>query len=59
MMKQFFRDEAGATTVEWVVLVAAVITLSIAFFDTVGENTFTLSETTGTAIGTADTDPSD
>ena len=36
MVKNFWQDESGAITVDWVVLAAAVVGLAIALITTVG-----------------------
>lgn len=46
--KAFARDESGAVTTDWVVLVAAVLTLGVAVFVAVDTGTMELAQ------GTAD-----
>ncbi len=47
MIKNFFADESGAVTVDWVVLTAAVVGLGIAVMTSIGGKV----TTTATAIG--------
>ncbi|MCJ8333241.1 MAG: hypothetical protein MJH10_03175 [Epibacterium sp.] len=49
--KNFGKDDSGAVTVDWVVLTAAIVALTVAVFGTIQSNTNTLATTAGTAIG--------
>ncbi|NIO11257.1 MAG: hypothetical protein GTO40_25885, partial [Deltaproteobacteria bacterium] len=49
MIKNFGKDEAGAVTVDWVVLTAAIVGLGIAVLATVESGVTAL----GTSIATA------
>jgi Flp pilus assembly pilin Flp len=49
--KNFGKDDSGAVTVDWVVLTAAIVALTVAVFGTIQSNTSTLATTAGTAIG--------
>lgn len=44
-LKTFRKDEAGAVTVDWVVLTAAVVALAIAAYGAINENAFNLAQT--------------
>jgi Flp pilus assembly pilin Flp len=48
--KRFMRDECGAVTVDWVVLVAAVISLAVATFFAVKAGTMALAGETSTYL---------
>ena len=50
--KFFLRDEDGATTVDWVVLTAAVVGLSIALFFILGNASHDQSELIGDVMST-------
>ncbi|TDE39688.1 hypothetical protein [Antarcticimicrobium sediminis] len=50
LFKNFRADEAGAVTVDWVVLTAAVVALAGAAYTTIGANTKTLSTAIGAEI---------
>ena len=52
----FLKDEAGAVTVDWVVLTAAIVGLGIAVLTTVGNSTVALSTDIATEITTTPTD---
>ena len=41
-IKNFREDEAGAVTVDWVVLTAAVVGLAVAAYSTIEANSITL-----------------
>lgn len=41
-IKNFREDEAGAVTVDWVVLTAAVVGLAVAAYSTIEANSLTL-----------------
>ena len=53
LFSRFKRNESGAVSVDWVVLTAAMVGLAIAAFNVIGTNTESLSDATGTAIGTS------
>ena len=46
-MKDFCSDEAGAITVDWVVLTAAIIGLGLAVILSVGDGTMTYAQRLG------------
>ncbi|MBP0481336.1 Flp family type IVb pilin [Sagittula salina] len=48
--KAFRNDEAGAVTVDWVVLTAAVVGLAIAAYSTISQNAFDLIDEAATAV---------
>ncbi|MCD1627135.1 MAG: hypothetical protein ACU0BH_02025 [Paracoccaceae bacterium] len=48
--KRFIRAECGAVTVDWVVLVAAVISLAVAAFFAVKTGTMALADETSTYV---------
>ena len=50
IFKSFANDEAGAVTVDWVVLTAAIVGLGIVVMTTVGGGITTLSTATSTKI---------
>tara|TARA_Y100001968_G_C19182626_1_gene631210 strand:+ start:434 stop:637 length:204 start_codon:yes stop_codon:yes gene_type:complete len=50
-IKNFRKDEDGAVTVDWVVLTAAIVGLAVVAFNTIGDNTATLTTEIGDAIG--------
>ncbi len=50
IFKSFANDEAGAVTVDWVVLTAAIVGLGIVVMNSVGGGITTLSGTTATKI---------
>ena len=50
ILKFFKNDEAGAVTVDWVVLTAAIVGLGIVVMTTVGGGIETLSKTTAAKI---------
>ena len=50
ILKSFQNDEAGAVTVDWVVLTAAIVGLGIVVMTTVGGGIETLSKATATKI---------
>ncbi|MDX2483394.1 MAG: hypothetical protein QNK42_07010 [Pseudodonghicola sp.] len=52
LFKKFRESEAGAVTVDWVVLTAAVVALAGAAYSAIGTNTKTLSDNIATKIGT-------
>lgn len=58
-IKNFRKDEAGAVTVDWVVLTAAIVGLAVAAYSAIESNTARLAgETAGllsTQSGTATT----
>ncbi|MBO9465225.1 hypothetical protein TRP8649_01679 [Pelagimonas phthalicica] len=49
-IKNFRKDEAGAVTVDWVVLTAAVVGLAIAAYSTIETNANTLITAAGGAV---------
>ena len=50
IFKSFANDEAGAVTVDWVVLTAAIVGLGIVVMKTVGGGVETLSTNVKTAV---------
>ena len=50
ILKSFKNDEAGAVTVDWVVLTAAIVGLGIVVMTTVGGGITTLSTNTAAKI---------
>ncbi|WP_136441114.1 Flp family type IVb pilin [Pacificoceanicola onchidii] len=50
LIKNFRKDEAGAVTVDWVVLTAAVVGLAIAAYSTIETNASTLITAAGGAV---------
>ena len=51
----FLKDEAGAVTVDWVVLTAAVVGLGLLVFNTVRPAVSNLATGIGTELGDAQT----
>lgn len=49
-IKNFRKDEDGAVTVDWVVLTAAIVGLAVVAFNTIGDNTATLTGEIATVI---------
>ena len=49
-IKNFRKDEAGAVTVDWVVLTAAVVGLAVAAYTAIETNTNTLAGTVASQI---------
>ncbi len=49
-LKEFFRNEDGAVTVDWVVLTAAIVGLGVAVVASVRSATTTLGEKISTAV---------
>jgi Flp pilus assembly pilin Flp len=52
LIKKFFNDEAGAVTVDWVVLTAAIAGLGMVVMSTVGNGIETLGDTVVTDLST-------
>jgi Flp pilus assembly pilin Flp len=50
-LKKFRTEEDGAVTVDWVVLTAAVVGLAIAAFTAIEDDTGSLINAAGTALG--------
>lgn len=50
LLKSFARDENGAVTIDWVVLTAAVVSLAIAAWTSIDDQTTALNDTTTNAI---------
>jgi Flp pilus assembly pilin Flp len=50
IFKSFANDEAGAVTVDWVVLTAGIVGLGIVVMVSVGGSITTLSTSVGTSI---------
>ncbi|MXQ08461.1 hypothetical protein GQ651_11450 [Alphaproteobacteria bacterium GH1-50] len=44
LLKTFLADEAGAITVDWVILCAAIVGLAIAVLTAVGDGTMTFAD---------------
>ncbi|SMP26228.1 hypothetical protein [Shimia sagamensis] len=53
-IKNFRKDEAGAVTVDWVVLTAAVVGLAVAAFTAIESTTSTLTTEAAVALNAAD-----
>lgn len=51
-INHFRKDEDGAVTVDWVVLTAAVVALAVVAYNSIGEKTAELSESTALKIET-------
>ena len=51
LFKTFANDEAGAVTVDWVVLTAAIVGLGIVVMTSVGGGITGLADSTATKIG--------
>ncbi|WPY95876.1 hypothetical protein T8T21_07095 [Limimaricola variabilis] len=51
-IKTFARDEAGAVTVDWVVLTAAVVGLGVAIMGQVASGTKTMAGKIGSELST-------
>lgn len=51
---QFWQDEDGAVTVDWVVLTAAIVGLGIATIAAVSDGSLTLSGAISTAVAEAE-----
>ena len=51
VFKSFANDEAGAVTVDWVVLTAAIVGLGIVVMTSVGGGITGLADATATKIG--------
>ncbi len=52
-IKNFRKDEAGAVTVDWVVLTAAVVGLAVAAFTAIESTTSTLTSEAAVVLDTA------
>jgi Flp pilus assembly pilin Flp len=50
-LKNFRKDEAGAVTVDWVVLTAAVVGLAVAAYSSIETGASGLTASTGTFMG--------
>jgi len=50
LFKKFRESEAGAVTVDWVVLTAAVVALAGAAYTAISDSTVKLTTSTGTYI---------
>lgn len=55
LAKAFLKDDAGAVTVDWVVLTAAIVGLGLAVMGIVGPAIRSGGSTIATKIGTAST----
>jgi Flp pilus assembly pilin Flp len=53
-IKNFRKDEAGAVTVDWVVLTAAVVGLAVAAYTSIETGATSLTSNTATFMGTID-----
>ena len=53
-IKNFRKDEAGAVTVDWVVLTAAVVGLAVAAYTSIESGAQTLNAKTVTVLGSQD-----
>lgn len=49
-MRDFLKDETGATTMDWVVLTAAACTICLSSVAILSSGPRSLGETTGTAV---------
>ncbi|SFL13788.1 hypothetical protein [Shimia haliotis] len=56
-IKNFRKDEAGAVTVDWVVLTAAVVGLAVAAYSAIETNTAALAGATADTLATQDAAP--
>ena len=54
LFELFRKDEAGAVTVDWVVLTAAVVGLAIAAYSAIESNTQNLADSAAGAIAAED-----
>ena len=54
LFNQFFADESGAVTVDWVVLTAAIVGLGIAVLTSVSGGTTTLAGTISSELSGMD-----
>jgi len=54
LFNQFFADESGAVTVDWVVLTAAIVGLGIAVLTSVSGGTTTLAGTISSELSSMD-----
>ncbi|WP_282025617.1 hypothetical protein [Limimaricola cinnabarinus] len=54
--KSFANDEAGAVTVDWVVLTAAIVGIGVAILATVSDGVDTLAENIESGLDTVDTE---
>ncbi|PHP29478.1 hypothetical protein [Limimaricola cinnabarinus] len=54
--KSFANDEAGAVTVDWVVLTAAIVGIGVAILATVSDGVDTLADNIESGLETVDTD---
>ncbi|MEN8685756.1 hypothetical protein [Marivita sp.] len=52
-IKEFFANESGAVTVDWVVLTAAVVGLAMITYVGLAENTQAVTNATGATVLTA------
>ncbi|TCK99426.1 hypothetical protein BXY66_3931 [Shimia isoporae] len=50
-IKNFRKDEAGAVTVDWVVLTAAIVGLAVAAYTAIETNTASLAGATADLLG--------
>lgn len=53
-IKNFRKDEAGAVTVDWVVLTAAVVGLGVAAYGSISSGTTELTGKIGSYMGSID-----
>jgi len=53
-IKNFRKDEAGAVTVDWVVLTAAVVGLAVAAYTSIETGATSLTSKTATFMSTVD-----
>lgn len=51
ILNQYFQNEAGAVTVDWVVLTAAIVGLAVAVLLSVGGPTTEFADKIGTTVG--------
>ncbi|MEL7460618.1 MAG: hypothetical protein AAFX45_03890 [Pseudomonadota bacterium] len=51
ILKDYFYDDTGAVTVDWVVLTAAIVGLAVAVLVSVGGPTAEFADKIGTTVG--------
>lgn len=54
-IKQFTQDESGATTVDWVLLTAGIVSLALAVMSTYGNGAESVSNHVSTTVATRPT----
>lgn len=53
ILQEFLRDDAGAVTVDWVVLTAAIVGLGVAVITTIGGGTDSLATEVSSTFSSA------